>query len=148
MLLGLCWRVLLDTQIKTLPHHTTAANATFPFALTEDERPRYINGVGNHFRQALLAWVQSRVAKYNIKVDDFVTSFSNGMAFLALIDSQKSGAVDMKTVDEVSNYINFHSKARTIRRRISRKPSLWLKNNWVFMYPFRYLAYTRYSQST
>ncbi len=98
MILGLIWRLILATQIATL--HTT----TSEFILGGDERQ--IDGGARH---ALLEWCRKRLAPYpKAHVDNFTSSWRNGMAFLGLLHSQNPQLFQFDAIDPNRAEDNLH----------------------------------------
>lgn len=87
MILGLIWRLILATQIVTL--------TTTKGVLGGDERQ-----IDGGARAALLEWCRKRLASYNnVKIENFTTSWQNGLPFLALLHSQNPNLIDYSALD-------------------------------------------------
>jgi hypothetical protein len=98
MILGLVWRLILATQIATL--HTT----TSEFVLGGDERQ-----IDGGAKQALLEWCRRRLAPYpTVRVDNFTSSWRNGMAFLGLLHSQNQNLFQFTAIDSNRAEDNLH----------------------------------------
>ncbi|CAD5229846.1 unnamed protein product [Bursaphelenchus xylophilus] len=72
LILGLIWTIILRFTIENIEIESKES------------------GEKKHAKEALLLWVQRKVAEYpNVKVDNFTTSWRNGMAFNALIHAHR-----------------------------------------------------------
>eukprot|EP01132_Coremiostelium_polycephalum_P007890 gene7890-9709_t len=69
LILGLIWTLILRYQIQ----------------MSEGDSPK----------AALLEWVRKQVAPYNVKVNNFTDSWTDGKVLSALTDSLKPGVIDM-----------------------------------------------------
>ncbi|XP_034015714.1 calmin [Thalassophryne amazonica] len=113
IILGLIWNIILFFQIKELTGNirsqfpscsslsslptSSDSDASFPSA-PSDERPSSSSATREHGKaiKRLLQWVQKRTRKYSVAVQDFGRSWTNGLAFLAVIKSIDPSLVDMR----------------------------------------------------
>ncbi|XP_061749860.1 interaptin isoform X3 [Nerophis ophidion] len=111
IILGLIWNIILFFQIKEL---TGNIRSQFPstsslssIAGSSDPAPRNIplsetamvaasTREDSKAIKKLLQWVQKRTRRYGVAVQDFGKSWTNGLAFLAVIKSIDPSLVDMR----------------------------------------------------
>uniref|UniRef100_A0A0N5AM27 Spectrin beta chain n=1 Tax=Syphacia muris TaxID=451379 RepID=A0A0N5AM27_9BILA len=95
LILGLIWTIILRYQID---------NISIP---VDDEEE---TGERKHAKDALLLWCQRKTAGYpNVKVENFTTSWKNGLAFNALIHAHRPDLINYEALspqDPVSNLNN------------------------------------------
>ncbi|XP_075470555.1 calmin isoform X2 [Ascaphus truei] len=117
LVLGLIWNIILFLKIKELTgnlnrmssssslhslpsgtesdtSHPSTASAEKSMSVSIKDQRKAI--------KALLHWVQRRTRKYGVAVQNFASSWTSGLAFLAVIKSIDAGLVDMKQALERS----------------------------------------------
>uniref|UniRef100_A0A0N5A5J9 Calponin-homology (CH) domain-containing protein n=1 Tax=Parastrongyloides trichosuri TaxID=131310 RepID=A0A0N5A5J9_PARTI len=73
----------------------------------------------------LLMWLDKHLgAKYGIAIIDFTTSWSNGLAFNALVDSIKAGIVDMSSLIEKTDLQRIEMAFKAAKEHLNVKPLL------------------------
>lgn len=85
MILGFVWKLILNFQINALPQDTTSMQ------FTEDDGPR----------NALMMWCRERLGPYKVEINDFSTSFQDGVALLSLFHGQNNKVVNLDSIDPV-----------------------------------------------
>jgi hypothetical protein len=85
MVLGLVWRLILTTQIAALQDAS---------GIVGDESTQETGA-----RAALLAWCRARTEPRGVSVNNFGKDWKNGMAFLALLVSQKPDLLNFQALD-------------------------------------------------
>ncbi|XP_061824979.1 uncharacterized protein clmna isoform X2 [Nerophis lumbriciformis] len=111
IILGLIWNIILFFQIKELTGNirsqfpSTSSLSSIPTSSDPAHRsipPTETPMVPASTREdskaikKLLQWVQKRTRRYGVAVQDFGKSWTNGLAFLAVIKSIDSSLVDMR----------------------------------------------------
>lgn len=87
MILGLIWRLILATQVVALGGQKPV--------LGGDETQ-----IDGGAKMALLDWCRKRLANYpSLSVDNFTTSWQNGMAFIGLLHSQNPNLINFDMLD-------------------------------------------------
>ncbi|KAI6237537.1 hypothetical protein M3Y95_00275500 [Aphelenchoides besseyi] len=82
LILGLIWTIILRFTIDNIEIETKES------------------GEKKHAKEALLLWVQRKVMDYpNVKVDNFTSSWRNGMAFNALIHAHRPELVNFDALN-------------------------------------------------
>lgn len=85
MVLGLVWKLILTTQIASLQETG---------GIVGDEHSQETGA-----RSALLAWCKARTEPLGVSVTNFGKDWKNGMAFLALLVSQKPDLLNFQALD-------------------------------------------------
>jgi cortexillin 1/2 len=62
---------------------------------------------GGRYEDALLAWLRETLSEYDLKINDFTTSFQDGRVLLALLNKMDDSYVDFGAVDAVRVYFSF-----------------------------------------
>uniref|UniRef100_A0A915EMN4 Spectrin beta chain n=1 Tax=Ditylenchus dipsaci TaxID=166011 RepID=A0A915EMN4_9BILA len=92
LILGLIWTIILRFTIENI------------------EIEGQESGERKHAKEALLLWCQRKTVGYpNVKIDNFTSSWRNGMAFSALIHSHRPELIDFNTInpqDAIGNLNN------------------------------------------
>jgi len=105
IILGLIWRFilhfqLLESQRRYKLDSGNNSNTKNP-AQPSDSEEKSVTVRSREAKQQLLEWVKSRTQGYEgVNITNFDTSFQDGLAFCALIDSYDSTLLDYKSLDK------------------------------------------------
>ncbi|XP_075699878.1 nesprin-2 isoform X2 [Rhinoderma darwinii] len=114
IVLGLIWQIILHFHIEGLasilentedqqPVTCETKNGVSPTASPSPKRSAQSKWKTSA-KKALLQWAQGRCAQLgSINITDFKSSWKNGMAFLAIIQSLRPDLIDMDKLQEKSN---------------------------------------------
>ena len=87
LILGLIWTIILRFQIDTIVIEVPIEKGKKISKWIKDEEER---GERKHAKDALLLWCQRKTAGYsNVRIENFTTSWRNGLAFNALIHAHR-----------------------------------------------------------
>ncbi len=88
------WRLILATQVAIITE--------VEFILGGDERQ-----IDGGAKSSLLEWVRNRVKPYpKVHVDNFTTSWGDGLAFLAILHSQNPSLFNFDAIDPSRKHEN------------------------------------------
>ncbi|KAG8561188.1 hypothetical protein GDO81_015281 [Engystomops pustulosus] len=114
IVLGLIWQIILHFHIEGLasilantedqqPVKCETENVVSPTASPSPKRSAKSKWKTSA-KKALLQWAQEQCSKLgSIDIKDFKSSWKNGMAFLAIIQSLRPDLIDMDKLQEMSN---------------------------------------------
>ncbi|XP_048393675.1 calmin-like [Stegostoma tigrinum] len=138
MILGLIWNIILHFQIKEATGHLkifsptpslSSLNSGSDNDLTLHCTPKETAPSAPYKDQrrvikVLLGWVQRRITKYGVAIQDFSTSWRSGIAFLALIKAIDPNLVDMRKALERPNKVNLEDAFKIAHVNLNIPPLL------------------------
>ncbi|XP_043552857.1 calmin-like isoform X1 [Chiloscyllium plagiosum] len=138
MILGLIWNIILHFQIKEATGHLKTFSPTSSLSslhsgsdndLTLHRTPKETAPSAPYKDQrrvikVLLNWVQRRITKYGVAIQDFSTSWRSGIAFLALIKAIDPSLVDMRKAMERPNKVNLEDAFKLAHINLDIPPLL------------------------
>ena len=109
LILGLLWTIILRFQIQDIEIEL------------EDETDRKVHSS----KEALLLWCQRKTHGYpNVRIADFTQSWRNGMAFNALIHSQRPDLINYGALNPNAHLENLNSAFEIAQRHLAIQPLL------------------------
>eukprot|EP01105_Mastigella_eilhardi_P022404 TRINITY_DN5511_c0_g1_i1.p1 TRINITY_DN5511_c0_g1~~TRINITY_DN5511_c0_g1_i1.p1 ORF type:complete len:1116 (+),score=406.44 TRINITY_DN5511_c0_g1_i1:66-3350(+) len=101
MILGMIWSIILDYQIKGISVEEMSA------------------------REGLLRWCQRKTAGYkDVKVDNFTTSWVDGLAFCALLHAHRPGLIDFNSLSKENKKENLKLAFDVAEKQLGIMPLL------------------------